>query len=91
MTRAALLTESSQLGLAYSFRGLVPYYHGGENGSTQAGARVVGELHPVLQTERQTDRQTLGLPLAFETSKPILPHPHDTLILTRPVTPNPFE
>lgn len=44
-----LIKESIYLGLAYSFRGLVRYYHGGKHGSIQIHM-VLGKklkvLHP---------------------------------------------
>jgi hypothetical protein len=36
MMMATLIKENMQLGLAYSFRGLVHCHHGGEHGSLQA-------------------------------------------------------
>ena len=36
MTRPTLIRKLIYLGLAYSFRGLVHYHHGGEHGSMQA-------------------------------------------------------
>jgi hypothetical protein len=36
MTVATHIKENIELGLAYSFRGLVHYHHGGKHGSIQA-------------------------------------------------------
>ena len=36
MTKATLIKENISLELAYSFRGLVHYHHGGKHGSVQA-------------------------------------------------------
>jgi hypothetical protein len=36
MTKATLIKENIELGLAYSFGGLVHYHHGGKHGSMQA-------------------------------------------------------
>jgi hypothetical protein len=37
---ATLIKGNISLGLAYSFRGLVHYHHGGEHGGTQADMRL---------------------------------------------------
>ena len=52
------------MGLAYSFRGLVHYHHGGKHGSIQADMVLEKELrvlHPDLQT---AGRETVTLGLA---------------------------
>jgi hypothetical protein len=36
MIKATLTMENILMGLAYSFRGLVHYHHGGKHGSVQA-------------------------------------------------------
>ena len=43
MTMTALIRESISLELAYSFRGLVHYCHGGKHGSVQADMVLVKE------------------------------------------------
>jgi hypothetical protein len=44
MTKATLIKENIYLGLAYSFRGLVRYHHGGKHGSIQADLVLEKEL-----------------------------------------------
>jgi hypothetical protein len=44
MITAALVKENIELGLAYSFRGLVHYPHGGKHGSIQADMVMEKEL-----------------------------------------------
>jgi hypothetical protein len=36
MATTTLIKENSSLGMAYSFRGLIHYHHGGKNGNFQA-------------------------------------------------------
>jgi hypothetical protein len=40
MTMETLIKENISLGLAYSFRGLLHYHHGGEHGRVQAGTEL---------------------------------------------------
>ena len=52
MTKAILIKKNIYLGLAYSFRGLVYYHHGGKHGSVQVNMvleRELRVLHPDLQ------------------------------------------
>jgi hypothetical protein len=52
MTKATLIYKNLSLWLAYSFRGLIHYHHGGKHGSIQVD-RVLEEprvLHFDLQT-----------------------------------------
>ena len=44
MTKATLIKENIELGLAYSFRGLVHYHHGGKHGCMQADMVLEKEL-----------------------------------------------
>jgi hypothetical protein len=53
MTIATLIKESFELGLAYSFRGLVLYHHGRKHGRVQADwvmEKQLRVLHPDQQT-----------------------------------------
>ena len=52
MTIATLIKESFELGLAYSFRGLVLYHHGRKHGSVQAGTVLEKKLR-VLHLHQQ--------------------------------------
>jgi hypothetical protein len=44
MTKATLIKENIQLTLAYSFRGIVHYHHGGKHGSMKADTVLKKEL-----------------------------------------------
>jgi hypothetical protein len=44
MTKAALIKDNISLGLAYRFRGSVPYHHGGKDGSIQTDMVLEKEL-----------------------------------------------
>ena len=52
MTLAILIKENIYLGLAYRFRGLVHYHHGGKHGSLQADMVLEKELR-VLHLDQQ--------------------------------------
>jgi hypothetical protein len=54
MTKATLIKENIELGLAYSFRGLVYYCHGEKHGSIQAD--VLEELR-VLHLDLKVSRR----------------------------------
>jgi hypothetical protein len=69
MTKDTLINKNIQLGLAYSFRGLVHYYHGRNHGSMQVDMMVEKKLR-VLYLDPTS--ATKGLPLS-----------HDTPLLTR--------
>ena len=58
MTKATLIKESIQLGLAYRFRGLIHYHQGEEHGP--------GE---VVKSSTPGRGEPLGLAWAFETSE----------------------
>ena len=44
LTKATLIKDNIYLGLAYSFRGLVHYYHGRKHGNVQADMVLEKEL-----------------------------------------------
>lgn len=82
MTRATIIKESINGGLAYGFRGLVYYNIDGEHGE-HTGRHGVGELAKSFTSSSVGGRQRENhyLPRAFETSKPTL---CDTPAQTRP-------
>ena len=55
---ATLTKENIELGLAYSFRGLVHYHHGGKHGSIQAG--LVLEEPGILHSDSKAARKRLS-------------------------------
>lgn len=64
MTMATLIKENTSLGLAYSFRGLVHYFHGEKHDSIQADTvlkKNLRVLHCYLQAA-EGNCTTLGLP-----------------------------
>ena len=71
MTTATLRKGSTELGLAYSFRSLVHYLHGGEHGSTQEDM-VLEKQMSFHSNPQAAGRESLGLAWAFETSEPPL-------------------
>jgi hypothetical protein len=75
------IKENIYLGLAYSFRDLIHYYHGGMHGSMQADMVLEKELRVLHPHRQQAERHTLDLTRTLETSKPA---PGDTLPPTRP-------
>ena len=80
MSKATLIKENILLGLAYSFRGLVHYHHGGEHGSVQAEIELedLRALNFDLQVAER-DWVILGLSI-YQTLKPSSSY---TLPLTR--------
>ena len=64
MTKAALIKGNIELGLAYGFRGLVPYRHGRKHGSIQADwmLEVPRVLHLDPKAARRRLDSTLGGP-----------------------------
>jgi hypothetical protein len=60
MTKATLIRESIELGLAYYFRCLVHYHHGGECGSMQGGTGATAENY--ILTSRKSNT---GLSMGF--------------------------
>ena len=58
MTKATLIKENILLGLAYSFRGSVHYYHGGKHGSVKADMVLLEELR-VLNLDPKAARRRL--------------------------------
>ena len=58
MTKASLIKANIYLGLAYSFKGLVHYPHGGKHGSIQADL-VLEELR-VLHLDPKAARKRLS-------------------------------
>ena len=61
MTTATLIKENISLGLAYSFRGLVRYCHGGKHHSMQADMVLERELRGLQSIGRTAGREPLGL------------------------------
>ena len=65
MTTATLLKDNIEFGLAYTFRGLIHYRHGGNHGTMQADMLLEKELR-VLHLDRQAagrESKPLGLAL----------------------------
>jgi hypothetical protein len=60
MTQVTLIKDNIQLGLTYSFRGLVHYHHRGKHGSMQADM-VLEELR-VLHLDLQVAKGDCVLP-----------------------------
>jgi hypothetical protein len=58
MTKETLIKENTLLGLAYSFRGLIHYHHGGTQGSFQADM-LLGEPR-VLHLDPKAIRKRLA-------------------------------
>jgi hypothetical protein len=84
MTKATLIKDSIDLGLAYRFRGSVHYHHGGKHGCVQAGLELEEWriLHFVLKATRRLWITLTRIKHMYETSNS---HVHsDTLPLTRP-------
>ena len=63
MAKATLIKENISLGLAYSFRGLVHYHHGGKRGRIQADMVLENKLR-VLHLDPQAARKDCVLPWA---------------------------
>ena len=67
MTMATLIKDNIELGLAYSFRGLVHYHHGRKHGGMQADMVLEEELR-ALHLDQQAagrDFESPGLNLSF--------------------------
>ena len=58
MTKATLVKENIELGLAYSFRGLVHYQYGGKQGRVQAD--LVPEILKILHLDHQETEKGLS-------------------------------
>ena len=63
MTKATLTKANIELGLAYSFRGLVHYHHGRKHGSMQADMVLEKELR-VLHLDLKAARNCITLGIA---------------------------
>jgi hypothetical protein len=84
MTTAILIKDNISLGLAYRFRGLVRYYHGGKHAGVQAGMMLAKELR-VLHVNPKAARSRLSTLGRAWAPADLKVHFHsDTLPLTRP-------
>ena len=63
MTMTTLIKDNIQLGLAYGFRGLVHYHHGGRQDRVQADMMLEKELG-LLQTDSKAAEDTYVLSTA---------------------------
>ena len=77
------------MGLAYSFRQLVHYYHGRKHGARVAESYILicsknGERERETETETERETEHLGIVWAFKTSKLSC---SGTLLPARPHTP----
>jgi len=83
MTKATLRKEIIQLGLAYSFKGLVHYRHGGETWQPQV-RHGAGEELRVLHLDPQASEMNATLGLAWACRRPRSPPYSDIHPSTRP-------
>ena len=89
MVTATLIKQNISLELAYNFKGLVHFHHGGEHGSTQAD--MVLEKYFESSTSESVGsrkRKTLGLARAFETLKPTLRNSSSNKLAPPPTMPH---
>jgi hypothetical protein len=82
MTKATLIKENIELGLAYSFRGVVHYHQGGKHGSMQVDMVLEKKLRVLDLDPQATGDCVTGCSLSIGDLKA---HPlSDTLPPTRP-------